>query len=318
MQDVSTTQDRTRGAAVAVPFNLSRRKSPLENVIEMLLFVCGVVSVLTTVGIVYVLLTESLAFFTHPDVTLIEFVTKTRWQPQIGEFGILPLINATMMVATIAMLVSLPLGLGAAIFLSEYASPQARKTLKPVLEVLAGIPTVVYGYFAIGFVTPMLRNIFGPDVVQIYNVAAAGIVVGILIVPLIASMSEDALSSVPSSLRQAAYGLGSTKFETATKIVVPAALSGVLAAFIVGISRAVGETMVVAIAAGAGPSFTFNPFEAAETMTGHIARISGGDLSYHSIDYLSIFAIALVLFAITLGLNIVSGYVVRRFREVYE
>jgi phosphate transport system permease protein len=186
------------------------------------------------------------------------------------------------------------------------------------LEVLAGIPTVVYGYFALTFMTPLLRLILGRDVVDIYNTASAGIVIGILILPLVSSMSEDALSAVPRSLREAAYGLGATKLETAVRVVVPAAISGIAAAFIVAISRAVGETMIVAIAAGAGPKFTFNPFEAAETMTGHIVRISGGDLSYDSIDYNSIFAIGLLLFFMTLSLNVFSQWVVRKFREEYE
>jgi phosphate transport system permease protein len=256
--------------------------------------------------------------FAGERVTLREFFTGTRWNPQIGEFGILPLINATLMTSFIAMLVALPLGLSVAIYLSEYASQRMRSTLKPVLEVLAGIPTVVYGYFALTFMTPILRGIFGRDVVEIYNTASAGIVIGILILPLVSSMSEDALTAVPRSLREAAYGLGATRLETAVKVVVPAAFSGIAAAFIVAVSRAIGETMIVAIAAGAGPSFTFNPFESAETMTGHIVRISGGDLSYNSIDYNSIFAIGLVLFFMTLTLNIISQRVVKRYREVYE
>jgi phosphate transport system permease protein len=251
-------------------------------------------------------------------VSLVEFFTSTKWNPQISQFGILPLVNATLMTSVIAMLVALPLGLSVAIYLSEYASERARRAIKPTLEILAGIPTVVYGYFALTFMTPMLRGIFGRDIVSIYNTASAGIVIGILILPLVSSMSEDALSAVPRSLREAAFGLGATKLETAIKIVVPAALSGITAAFIVAISRAIGETMIVAIAAGAGPNFTFNPFNSAETMTGHIVRISGGDLSYDSIDYNSIFAIGLLLFFITLTLNIVSQRVVRRFREVYE
>ena len=213
---------------------------------------------------------------------------------------------------------ALPLGLAVALYLSEYASPKARGIIKPIMEVLAGIPTVVYGYFALTFMTPMLRSIFGDGTVEIYNTASAGIVIGILILPLVSSMSEDALSAVPRSLREAAYGLGATKLETALKVVLPAALSGIAAACIVAVSRAFGETMVVAIAAGAGPNFTLNPFRAAETMTGHIVRISGGDLSYDSIDYDSLFAIGLMLFVITLLLNVVSQRVVRRFREVYE
>jgi len=249
--------------------------------------------------------------------TLGEFFTKTSWIPAIGEFGVIPLINATLMTSTIAMLVALPLGIGAAIYLSEYASPRVRSTLKPLLEVLAGIPTVVYGYFALTFMTPLLRGIFGVDVVNIYNTGSAGIVVGILIIPLVSSMSEDALHAVPHALREASYGLGATKLETVLKVVVPAALSGILAAFIVAVSRAIGETMIVAIAAGAGPNFSFDPFDSAETMTGHIARISGGDLSYDSIDYNSIFAIGLTLFVITFLLNVLSRAVISRFREEY-
>lgn len=249
--------------------------------------------------------------------TLVEFFTNSNWIPAIGEFGVIPLINATLMTSAIAMLVALPLGIGAAIYLSEYASPRLRSALKPALEILAGIPTVVYGYFALTFMTPLLRGIFGVDVVNIYNTASAGIVVGILIIPLISSMSEDALHAVPNALREASYGLGATKLETVIKVVVPAALSGILAAFIVAVSRAIGETMIVAIAAGAGPNFSFNPFDSAETMTGHIARISGGDLSYDSIDYNSIFAIGLTLFLMTFILNALSRVIISRFREAY-
>jgi len=251
-------------------------------------------------------------------VSLLEFFTGIDWNPQIGKFGIWALVNATLMTSLAAIVVALPLGLATAIYLSEYASQRARSALKPILEVLAGVPTVVYGYFALTFMTPLLRTIFGLERVEIYNTASAGIVIGILILPLVSSMSEDALSAVPNSLREAAYGLGATRLETALRVVVPAALSGIVAAFIVAISRAIGETMIVAIAAGAGSSFTFNPFEAAETMTGHIVRISGGDLSYDSLDYNSIFAIGLMLFLMTLSLNIFSQRIVRRFREVYE
>lgn len=249
--------------------------------------------------------------------TIIEFFTNTNWIPAIGEFGVIPLINATLMTSAIAMLVALPLGIGAAIYLSEYASPRVRGALKPVLEILAGIPTVVYGYFALTFMTPLLRAVFGVDIVNIYNTGSAGIVVGILIIPLISSMSEDALHAVPQALREASYGLGATKLETTIKVVVPAALSGILAAFIVAVSRAIGETMIVAIAAGAGPNFSFSPFDSAETMTGHIARISGGDLSYDSIDYNSIFAIGLTLFVMTFMLNVLSRVIISRFREAY-
>ncbi|MBC7814704.1 MAG: phosphate ABC transporter permease subunit PstC [Burkholderiales bacterium] len=297
---------------------LSRQPRLGEGLIKVFLLLCGVVSIFTTVGIAVVLVDQSLLFFTNSEVSLTEFFTTTTWQPQIGEFGILPLVNATLMTSLIAMLVAVPMGMGAAIFLSEYARPKVRAILKPILEILAGVPTVVYGYFALTFMTPLLRAIFGSDTVQIYNTASAGIIMGIMIIPTISSMSEDALSAVPRSLREASYGLGATRLETTVRVVLPAALSGVLAAVIVGISRAVGETMIVAIAAGAGPNFTFNPFEAAETMTGHIARISGGDLSYGSIDYTSIFAIGLTLFVMTMILNIISRAITTRYREVYQ
>jgi phosphate transport system permease protein len=374
--------------------NLRRKPHVGEQLIRGALFFFGALSILTTVGIVYVLGTEAAAFFTRQlwensnqtlaspidaddafltlsetgtpieggdtirlgdeimvvealednrlqvvrgaqetdpafhnagveffianRVSFLEFFTKTRWAPQIGEFGILPLVTSTLITSSIAMLVALPLGLSVAIYLSEYASQRARAIIKPVLEILAGIPTVVYGYFALTFMTPLLRSIFGNDAVEIYNTASAGIVIGILILPFISSISEDALSAVPRSLREAAYGLGATRLETAITVVLPAAISGLTAAAIVAASRAIGETMIVAIAAGAGPAFTFNPFESAETMTGHIVRISGGDLSYDSIDYNSIFAIAILLFLMTLSLNLISQRIVRRFREVYE
>ena len=298
--------------------NLKKRKRYGEDIIQFSLYFCGIFSIFTTIGIVFEIGKESLLFFQNPGVDLWKFLTGIKWQPQAGEFGILPLVNSTLITTLFAMVIAIPLGLSIAIYLSEYASTKVRNTIKPVLEVLAGIPTVVYGYFALSFMTPLLRNVFGSDVVDIYNTASAGLVMGILILPLISSMSEDALSAVPRSLREAAYGLGATRLETALKVVVPAAISGIAAAFIVGISRAIGETMIVAIAAGAGPKLTFNPFEGAETMTGHIVRISGGDLSYDSIDYDSLFAIALLLFFITLGLNVISQRIVRRFREVQE
>lgn len=298
--------------------DLSKHSRPAEILIKAFLVFCGFFSILITVGIIYEVGSEALLFFSNPQVNLWKFFTGTVWQPQAQEFGILPLVNATFMTTLFAMMVALPLGLGVAMYLSEYATPRVRKVLKPVLEVLAGIPTVVYGYFALTFMTPLLRQIFGVDVVNIYNTASAGLVMGILILPLVASMCEDALSAVPQSLRDASYALGATKFETVVKIVLPAAISGIAAAVIVAFSRAVGETMIVAMAAGAGPNFTFNPFISAETMTGHIVRISGGDLSYDSIDYNSLFAIAILLFLFTLTLNVISQRIVRKYRRKYE
>jgi len=292
-----------------------RRLRPTESIMRAVLLVCGVVSIATTVGIILVLGLESLAFFR--DVPLADFLFGTTWQPRLGQFGIVPLLGATLMTTTFALLVSVPLGLAAAIYLSEYAHPRTRAMLKPVLELLAGIPTVVYGFFALTFMTPLLQTVFGPQV-QVYNTFSAGLVMGIMILPTIASMSEDALNAVPRALREASYGLGATRFETIAKVVVPAAFSGLVAAFLIGMARAVGETMIVALAAGAGPNMTLNPFEPAQTITGYIASISGGDISYDSLDYQSIFALGLFLFLFTLVLNLVSQWISRRFREVYQ
>ncbi|MCX7025261.1 MAG: phosphate ABC transporter permease subunit PstC [Spirochaetes bacterium] len=296
--------------------SFGKRPRPQEMIIQAFLIFCAAVSILTTLGIIIVLGTESSAFFR--EVSLWEFLSGTSWQPTVGEFGILPLLNATIVTSLAAMLVALPLGMGVAIYLAEYASERVRETLKPILEVIAGVPTVVYGYFALTVVTPLLKKLLGEDSVEVYNTLSAGLVMGVLILPLISSMCEDALSSVPRSLREAAYAMGATKLETSTQIIVPAAFSGIAAAFILGLSRAIGETMIVALAAGAGPNFTLNPLKAAETMTGHIVRISGGDISYDSMDYRSLFAIALVLFLVTLTLNMVSRRIVKKYREVYE
>ena len=298
-------------------FDLKKKTRLGESLIQGLLFFAGILSIFTTVAIVYELGKEAMLFFALPDVTLGKFFGGTKWQPGIGQYGIWALVSATLTTSAIAIAIALPLGLASAIYLSEYASTKARGILKPILEILAGIPTVVYGYFALLFVSPILKNFFGNNI-QVYNMLSAGLVMGIMILPLISSMSEDALSAVPRSLREAAYAMGATKLESSLQVVLPAALSGIGAALILGISRAVGETMIVAVAAGAGPNFTFNPLQAAETMTGHIARISGGDLSYNSIDYTSLFAIALMLFLVTLLLNLISQWVVNRFRERYE
>lgn len=260
----------------------------------------------------------NMPLFTGETVTLGRFLTETKWAPQIGNFGVMPLLTATLVTSFIGMLIATPTGLGAAVYLSEYASERTRKIIKPMIEVLAGVPTVVYGYFALTFVTPLLRSIFGVEVVEVYNMLSAGIVIGVLITPTIASISEDALRAIPNALREASYGLGATRVETVFKVLLPSALSGISAALILGVSRAVGETMIVLIAAGAGPNLTLNPFQNAETMAGHIARISTGDISRGSIDYNSVFAVGVMLFLMTLSLNLVSEFITRRFREQYS
>lgn len=293
-----------------------RRRAAGESAIQAVLFLCAVVSIGTTLGIIYVLLQETVLFFQQ--VSPLEFFGDTRWTPLFASkrFGVWPLVVGTVLVAVGAMVVALPLGLLAAIYLSEYASDRMRRILKPILEILAGIPTVVYGYFALTFVTPLLRQIFPQT--QTFNALSASLVMGIMILPTVASISEDALSAVPRSLREAAFGLGATRFEVATRIVVPAALSGISAAFILAISRAIGETMIVAIAAGQQPKITFNPLESIETMTAYIVQVSLGDTPHQSIAYKTIFAVGMLLFVMTFGLNLVSHWITRRFREVYE
>lgn len=315
---METVKKRDFSSATFRPSDLKRKIRLGEGAIESGLFLLGILTIFVTVSIVIVLGDQAFLFFNDPQVTLREFFTSTKWVPSIGDFGIWALVSATLTTSAIAILVAVPLGLSAAIYLSEYASPRVRSVLKPVLEILAGIPTVVYGYFALLFVSPILRNIFGTENLGVYNMLSAGLVMGIMILPLISSMSEDALSAVPNSLREAAYSMGATPFEASIQVVLPAALSGIGAAVIVGISRAVGETMIVAVASGATSQFTFNPLKAAETMTAHIARISGGDLPYGTVDYNSLFAIALMLFLLTLVLNLLSQWIVSKFREQYE
>ena len=305
---------------------LGKRRRLSESLIQGFLFLCGFITIFTTVAIVVVLGRESLLLLTSKyidqsgvhTIDIIDFFNTTQWQPHRYQVGIAPLVTATLLSSSIAMLVALPMGLGSAIYLSEYASSRVRSTVKPILEVLAGVPTVVYGFFALQFMTPVLKGIFGGGTVETFNIMSAGVVMGIMILPLVASMSEDALSSVPRALREASFGLGSTKLETTVRVVVPAGISGIIAAFIISISRAIGETMIMAIAAGARPNLSMNPFESAWTMTGYIASISGGDLGYDTLDYNSIFIVGLFLFLMTLGLNILSRAVVARFREVYE
>jgi len=287
-----------------------------EGVIGALLFACAAASTLVTAGVVLVLLRETITFFT--EVPIVDFLTDTRWEPMFQEkhFGVLPLLAGSVMVAGGAGIIALPVGLMTAIFLSEYSGSRLRRMLKPVLEILAGIPTVVYGYFALTFVTPVLR-IFLPET-EIFNAASASIVVGIMIIPTVSSLSEDALRAVPSALREGAYGLGATKLEVSTRVVVPAALSGVIASFILAISRAIGETMAVTIAAGNLPNMTLNPFESIQTMTAYIVQVSLGDTPQGTIVYRTLFAVAMTLFLITLAMNVLSQWVLSRFREEYQ
>ena len=304
------------GSQAGRALRASWRKVLPERIITIIMVLCTMMSVLTTAGIVFVLLFQALQFF--GEVSFIEFITGTRWTPLFASkhFGVLALVSATLLTSILAMVVALPLGLLSAIFLSEYAPERVRRVVKPVLEVLAGIPTVVYGYFALLFVTPILQGI--SEDIFVFNAMSASIVMGIMILPMVASLSEDAMRAVPRSLREAAYGLGATKLEVSTQVVVPAALSGIVSAFILAISRAIGETMIVTIAAGQTPNFTFNPFVPIETMTAYIVQVSLGDTPTGTLEYKTIFAVALLLFAITLVMNLLSQYVVRRFREEYE
>ena len=294
-----------------------------ERVVLGLLWLCAAVSVLTTVGIILVLFVDAGAFFREPAVTLWDFFTDTAWRPfgnpdsDSFRIGVLPLLNGTLLVTAIGMAVAVPLGLASAMYLSEYASPRVRKTLKPILEILAGVPTVVLGWFALTFMTPVLRAIFSPSDVSIFNAASAGIVMGIMIVPTIASLSEDAMSAVPQALREGAYGLGASKRHVVLRVVTPAALSGIVAAVILGLGRAIGETMIVAIAAGNLPSLTVNPFDQIQTMTAYIVQAVQGEATRGSLTYQSIFAVGALLFVLTFLINIGAQRFVRRFREIY-
>lgn len=287
-----------------------------ERVIWLLCLLCALVSIITTAGIVLVLAREALLFFKQ--VSPFEFFTSTRWSPLIEptSYGVLPLMAGTFLISIGAGIIAIPLGLLSAIFLSEYAPARLRNVLKPMLEILAGVPTIVYGFFAVNFVTPLLQRTILPDL-NIYNALSGMIVVGIMILPLVSSLCEDALSAVPKALREGAYGLGATKMEVTLKIVVPAALSGVMAAFILALSRAVGETMAVTLAAGNIPNLTLNPTEQIQTMTAFIVQISKGDTPTGSIAYQTIFAVGLTLFVITMIMNILAQRLVRRFRQVY-
>ncbi|MFF8843416.1 phosphate ABC transporter permease subunit PstC [Streptomyces sp. NPDC015127] len=309
-----------RQAASGSPGFLKRSQPRYgEKAIKVLLVAASLVSVLTTIGIVVALIPPAGEFFGK--VGFGEFITATNWAPLFKppSFGVLPLVGGTLMVTLIALLVAVPLGLGAAVYLSEYANRRVRKVFKPLLEVLAGIPTVVYGFFALKAITPLLQGIWpAGDGPQIFNALAAGFVMGIMIIPTIASLAEDSMSAVPRALRDGAFALGSSRMQVSTRVVFPAALSGIVAAVVLGISRALGETMIVAIAAGGQPNLSFNPLEGMQTMTAFIAAAGIGDLPTGSTGYQTIFAVGALLFVMTLVMNLLSIRLVRKYREVYE
>ncbi len=294
-----------------------RLRRAREWPIYAFLFACASVSILTTAGIVFILVEESFNFF--QEVSIIEFFTETRWTPLFSEqhFGILPLLNATFLMAFGAMILAVPLGLAIAIFLSEYAPAGLRAVVKPVIEILAGIPTIVYGYFALTFISDDIVRALFPGT-KVFNAASASIAMGIMILPMVTSLSEDAMRAVPRALREAAYGLGASRFEVATRVVVQAGLSGIIAACILAVSRAVGETMIVTIVSGLQPNLSWNPLEQMEALSAYIVQVSLGDTPRGTLEYSTIFAVGMVLFASTLVMNIISQWLLSRFREVYE
>jgi len=293
----------------------NRGKKIKEIIIEAILFFCALSSIFITIGIVFILSYESLGFF--KEVSIKEFLTETQWTPLFAEpkFGILPLVSGTLLTTAIALVVALPLGLTVTVYLSEYAPHKLRETIKPVLELLAAVPTVVYGYFALLFLTPLLQK-FIPDLSG-FNALSPGIIMGIMIIPYVSSVSEDAMKAVPMHIREGSYAMGATKLQTAFKVVIPSAFSGIAAAFIMGISRAIGETMVVAIAAGMLPNFTVNPLEPVQTLTGYIVQVSLGDVPHGTIEYKTIFAAGMTLFLMTLCFNILGFWLRKRIREAY-
>jgi phosphate transport system permease protein len=307
------TPELTAGAQ---PLLRAERRRIGEDVVKGVLALCALVSVATTVGIVVALFVPAFEFFR--EISLVDFLTGRDWSPlfEPAHFGVLPLVAGTLLVTAIASLVAMPLGLGAAVYMSEYASPRARGVIKPAFELLAGIPTIVFGYFALTFVTPLLRDIGVP--VDIFNTLSAGLVMGVMLLPTVASLSEDAMGAVPRDLRDGAYALGSTKVQVATRIVVPAAVSGIVASFVLAISRAVGETMIVLVAMGQQPNLTFDPREAAEAMTAFIAATGAGDVPTGSTEYKTIFAVGATLFVLTLAMNVFAIRLVRKYREAYE
>jgi phosphate transport system permease protein len=305
-------------AASGAPALGAARRRWGESVVKWLLVFAAFLSILTTTGIAVSLLRETITFF--GEVGFFDYIVGTKWSPlfEPGSFGVLPLISGTFLITGVGVIVAIPLGLGAAIYLSEYARPRVRKAFKPALELLAGVPTIVFGYFALTFFTPeVLRSLFGIQV-SIFNALAAGIVIGFMIIPTIASIAEDAMSAVPAALREGAFGLGASKLQVSLRVVFPAALSGIVAAIVLGISRAVGETMIVLVAAGQVPNLTGDPRKPVETMTAFIGSTAGGDLPTGSIEYKTIFAVGTTLFVITLIMNAISIRSVRRYRQVYE
>lgn len=288
----------------------------VEKLMPKVLLFTAVISVLTTLGILFTLLVETVTFFSR--VSIVEFLTAKEWLPwneKSGSFGVAPLVTGTLLTTIIAMVVAIPIGLASAIYLSEYASDRTRRIMKPILEVLAGIPTIVYGFFALTFVTPLLQKII-PSL-EIFNALSPGLVMGIMIIPMVASLSEDAMSSVPNAIREGALGLGSTKLETALKVVLPASASGIIASFVLAISRAVGETMIVAVAGGSSPILTFDVTKSIQTMTAYIVQVTTGDAGYGTTIYYSIYAVGMTLFVFTLAMNLLAQYISRRFREEY-
>ncbi|MFC0557776.1 phosphate ABC transporter permease subunit PstC [Halalkalibacter alkalisediminis] len=318
---METNSAVSKGNAVNVREMIAEKKSSrnfrniIEKIMPKLLLVIASISILTTIGILYTLLSETIEFFQR--VPLIDFFTGTILKPlsQNPEFGVLPLLTGTIISSVIAMFVAIPIGLMTAIYLSEYATDKVRRLVKPILEILAGIPTIVYGFFALTFVTPILRE-WIPSL-QATNILSPGIVMGIMIIPMVASLSEDAMSSVPNSMREGALALGSTKLEVTGKVIIPAAMSGIIASFVLGISRAIGETMIVTIASGSTKNFTFDITQSMQTMTAYIVEVTGGDAPAGSTIYYSLYAVAATLFVFTFFMNLFARYISRRFREEY-
>ena len=313
--DKKTANSQQTSTVVSARLARNIRRNIKERMIEFILMLAALSAVATTFAIVAILLTESLGFF--KTVSFIDFITDTQWTPlfEDAHYGIAPLVAGTLTTSLIALLVAIPIGTIAAIYLSEFATHKTREIVKPILELLVGVPTVVFGYFALFFVTPLLQKVF-PDLPG-FNMLGPGLVMGVMIVPYISSVAEDAMRAVPMSMREGSYAMGATRFQTAIRVVTPAAISGIVAAYILGISRAVGETMVVAVAAGQQPNLTFNPMESAATITAYIVQVAMGDLPHGSIGYQSIFAAGLVLIVMTLGFNILGHMVRKKFRETY-